>query len=281
MIEPGERVLVAVSGGKDSPGPVGPAPRPRLRRRWPLHRPRASASTAMSPARYARAFADRPGSRRWSRSTCRAEHGFDIPTAAASTRRVPCSACGLSKRHLFDQAALDGGYDVVATGHNLDDEAAVLFGNVLRWDVELPRPPAAGAAGPPRLPPQGQAARAPGRARDGGLLRACGASTTSSRSARWRPATAPGLQGRAQRRSRRRRPGTKAAFYLGFLERMAPDADRTGPRGDREPRALRRLPRRLAAADDTGEDLRVLPAGRAHRRPRAGGARPAPPGRAR
>ena len=25
---------------------------------------------------------------------------------------------------------------MVATGHNLDDEAAVLFGNVLRWDTE-------------------------------------------------------------------------------------------------------------------------------------------------
>ncbi len=64
------------------------------------------------------------------------DHGFDIPTAAAVTRRVPCSACGLSKRHLFNAAARDGGYDVVATGHNLDDEAAVLFGNVLRWDAD-------------------------------------------------------------------------------------------------------------------------------------------------
>jgi uncharacterized protein (TIGR00269 family) len=51
-------------------------------------------------------------------------------------RRPPCGACGLSKRHLFNQAALDGGYDVVATGHNLDDEAAVLLGNVLRWQTE-------------------------------------------------------------------------------------------------------------------------------------------------
>ena len=49
---------------------------------------------------------------------------------------MPCSACGLSKRHLFDQAALDGGYDAVVTGHNLDDEAAVLFGNALRWQTE-------------------------------------------------------------------------------------------------------------------------------------------------
>jgi uncharacterized protein (TIGR00269 family) len=64
-----------------------------------------------------------------------AEFGYDIPTGAAAARRAPCSACGLSKRHLFNQAALDGGYDVLATGHNLDDEAAVLFGNVLRWDL--------------------------------------------------------------------------------------------------------------------------------------------------
>ena len=64
------------------------------------------------------------------------DYGFDVPNGARAAKRVPCSACGLSKRHLFDKAALDGGYDVVATGHNLDDEAAVLFGNVLRWHTE-------------------------------------------------------------------------------------------------------------------------------------------------
>jgi tRNA(Ile)-lysidine synthase TilS/MesJ len=66
----------------------------------------------------------------------RDDYGYDIPTATKVTGRVPCSACGMSKRHLFDKAAVDGGYDVVVTGHNLDDEAAVLFGNALRWDVE-------------------------------------------------------------------------------------------------------------------------------------------------
>ena len=66
----------------------------------------------------------------------RRDYGYDVPTAAAATRRVPCSACGLSKRHLFDEVARRGDFDVVATGHNLDDEAAVLFGNTLRWDVE-------------------------------------------------------------------------------------------------------------------------------------------------
>src|SRR5262249_52486620 len=63
-------------------------------------------------------------------------YGFDIPHGARAAKRAPCSACGLSKRHLFNKAALDGGYAVVATGHNLDDEAAVLFGNTLRWSTE-------------------------------------------------------------------------------------------------------------------------------------------------
>ncbi len=64
------------------------------------------------------------------------DHGFDIPSGAKAAKRVPCSACGLSKRHLFDEAARRHGYDVVVTGHNLDDEAAVLFGNVLHWQTD-------------------------------------------------------------------------------------------------------------------------------------------------
>jgi tRNA-5-methyluridine54 2-sulfurtransferase len=59
-----------------------------------------------------------------------------VPTGSRAARRAPCSACGLSKRHLFDKAAIDGGYDVVVTGHNLDDETAVLFGNVMHWQSE-------------------------------------------------------------------------------------------------------------------------------------------------
>jgi len=34
----------------------------------------------------------------------------------------------------MNRAALEGGFPVVATGHNLDDEAATLLGSTLRWD---------------------------------------------------------------------------------------------------------------------------------------------------
>ena len=60
--------------------------------------------------------------------------GFSIPEAASVTARTPCSACGLSKRYLLNEVAEQGGYDVLVMGHNLDDEAATLFSNVMRWD---------------------------------------------------------------------------------------------------------------------------------------------------
>lgn len=66
-------------------------------------------------------------------------YGYDIPQGARAARRTPCSACGLSKRYVMNDAALRGGYDVLATGHNLDDEAAVLFGNLMHWNIEALR----------------------------------------------------------------------------------------------------------------------------------------------
>ena len=63
------------------------------------------------------------------------EYGYDIPQATGLKDRSSCGVCGLSKRYAFNKIALDGAYDVMATGHNLDDEAAQLLGNVLRWQT--------------------------------------------------------------------------------------------------------------------------------------------------
>jgi uncharacterized protein (TIGR00269 family) len=64
------------------------------------------------------------------------EYGQPIPVLADITHRGkgrPCSVCGLTKRHVMNRIARDLGYDVLATGHNLDDEASVLFGNTMNW----------------------------------------------------------------------------------------------------------------------------------------------------
>jgi uncharacterized protein (TIGR00269 family) len=67
-----------------------------------------------------------------------AKYGETLPEVARRIRRgrsKPCAVCGLIKRHAMNRVARDGGYDVLATGHNLDDEVAVLFGNVLHWQT--------------------------------------------------------------------------------------------------------------------------------------------------
>ncbi len=128
------RVLVAVSGGKDSLA------------LWDILHDLGYEVDGLviglgigdysaESTNFARRFATERGLR-LQEYDLSAEHGFTVPGAAESTNRVPCSACGLSKRHIFDSVASNGGYDVVVTGHNLDDEAAVLFGNVARWQAD-------------------------------------------------------------------------------------------------------------------------------------------------
>lgn len=147
MLAPADRVLVPVSGGKDSLA------------LWDilldlgydadgLYLGLGIGDYSEGSGDHARGYAEARGAT-LVEIDIPAEYGFDIPSGAIAAKRVPCSACGLSKRHLFNHAAIEGGYDVVATGHNLDDEAAVLFGNVMRWDLaslgrQLPVLPAAG-----------------------------------------------------------------------------------------------------------------------------------------
>jgi len=67
-----------------------------------------------------------------------ATYGKSIPEISREKMRGqgrPCAACGLTKRYVMNRLAHDQGYTVLATGHNLDDEVAVLFQNTLRWQL--------------------------------------------------------------------------------------------------------------------------------------------------
>lgn len=62
------------------------------------------------------------------------KEGLPIPLIKQNIRRPVCSVCGSIKRYYFNKVAVDEGFTVLATGHNLDDEVARLFSNTLRWD---------------------------------------------------------------------------------------------------------------------------------------------------
>lgn len=141
MFEPHERILVAVSGGKDSLS------------LWDiLHRLGYQADGLYLGLGIDEGLGYSEESRRLTEQFAhqrgltlhvvdiRTEYGYDIPTLSALTHRGqhrPCAVCGVVKRHEMNRIARDLGYDVLATGHNLDDEAAVLFSNTLGWQVDL------------------------------------------------------------------------------------------------------------------------------------------------
>ncbi len=134
MLSPGERVLVAVSGGKDSLA------------LWDILIGEGYQTTGLyldlgifeysveSRAK-CEAFAAAHGVPLMRYDVAR-EVGAPVPVIQKVTRRPPCSGCGLSKRYLMNKAALQHGFGVVATGHNLDDEAATLLGGVLQWQTD-------------------------------------------------------------------------------------------------------------------------------------------------
>jgi len=129
MFQPGDRILVAVSGGKDSIAllhllhhhnydvtgyyiDLGIESYSEMSTEKVLE----FSSTASIPIRIDRV---------------RDLFGVGIDEVARILRRPPCAVCGTVKRYLMNRAAQD--FDVVTTGHNLDDEAATLLGNLLHW----------------------------------------------------------------------------------------------------------------------------------------------------
>ena len=134
MFGPDDRLVVAVSGGKDSLAVWDIL----VRLGYPvdgLYVGLGIGSYSDSSADHARRFATERHLT-LHEIDLRNEYGYDVPEGSRAAKRAPCSACGLSKRHLFDEFARTRGFDALVTGHNLDDEAAVLFGNVLRWQVD-------------------------------------------------------------------------------------------------------------------------------------------------
>ncbi|MDP9119566.1 MAG: adenine nucleotide alpha hydrolase family protein [Actinomycetota bacterium] len=219
MMGPDDKILLAVSGGKDSLA------------LWDvllglgydvtgLYLGLGIGEYSDRSHEVARDFADRQGAPLLT-VDLRRDLGFDIPTAGRRGSRSTCAVCGLSKRYVFNRAALEGGFDVVATGHNLDDEAATLLGNTLRWHTE------AIARQSPALPAhEGMVRKVKPLHRLSELETAAYAFL---RGIEYVVEECPLVAGNTQLRYKEAMnavehssPGTKAQFFLGYLERGAP-----------------------------------------------------------
>lgn len=62
--------------------------------------------------------------------------GVGVPELSKLSRRPPCSVCGLVKRYILNAVALLVNADVVATGHHLDDMLTYMVKDLLSSDVE-------------------------------------------------------------------------------------------------------------------------------------------------
>jgi len=140
MFTPSDRVLVAVSGGKDSLALWDVLLRLGYQADGlyiDLGIDGGTQYSAMSRERVERFAASRRGTALHI-VDLKAEYGETLPEIARRSRRgrgKPCALCGLVKRHAMNRVSLEEGYTVLATGHNLDDEATVLFGNLLHWQT--------------------------------------------------------------------------------------------------------------------------------------------------
>lgn len=134
MFRRDQRVLVAVSGGKDSLALWHVLKQLGYRADGMYIRLGIADYSRRSQAK-SEAFATKHGLL-LHQVDLEGEQGFAVPDLVDARSGKPCAACGTVKRYHFNKLAADLGYDVVATGHNLDDEAATLFGNVVHWNID-------------------------------------------------------------------------------------------------------------------------------------------------
>ena len=158
MIEEGERIAVALSGGKDSTALLLSLQGILDGRNVEL----VAVTVDEGIAGYrddtitaARQLCSRVGVEQVIVSF-REEFGYDLDEMVGGKRAAPCTYCGVFRKNALNRTAKLLHADRVATGHNLDDEAQTVMMNYLKGDYERLmrfRPSSARAGLVPRIKP--------------------------------------------------------------------------------------------------------------------------------
>ncbi len=149
-------LLVAVSGGKDSLAVWDILNELGYRTRG-LH---VNLGIESFSDESVRAVAEFATSRNlpWSSHSMKDLFGWTVDEVRSRTRRSICSVCGAIKRKMLNRLTVDHGYGAIISGHNLDDEAGRLLGNILRnrtqyFDKQYPYLPSPHPRMPARVKP--------------------------------------------------------------------------------------------------------------------------------
>lgn len=153
MFGPGDTILVAVSGGKDSLSLWDVLLRLGYEAQG-LYIDLGILENGYSSTSLAKVqrFVEKREGARFKVVDVEEVYGKSIPQLVKERPgQKSCSLCGLVKRYVMNRAALEEGA-ILATGHNLDDEVAILLQNVLHWQTGyLARQAPVLPSTPPRL----------------------------------------------------------------------------------------------------------------------------------
>ena len=127
-------VMVAVSGGKDSLAVWDLLHSLGYQTRG-LHINLGISGFSQASSRAVAGFASSRGLD-WSEYSLQEVFGYSIPEVHRLLRGKTCSLCGRLKRAYFNRLAVREGFDTLVTGHNLDDEAGRLLGNLVGKRLE-------------------------------------------------------------------------------------------------------------------------------------------------
>lgn len=135
MFKKGERVVVGVSGGKDSIVLADLLSKLGSARLLVVHVDLGIGEYSRKSSEVVRRFSVERGLDYFIVRLL--DYSTSIPELASSLRsRRPCSICGVVKRYVLNAVALDLGFDAVATAHHGDDISVYILKSFLTQDYD-------------------------------------------------------------------------------------------------------------------------------------------------